>query len=154
MLVRKAKGRRREGEVERKKKREMKREKKREKKKEMKRKSICIVCGKEKEGREIEEDIVVRGIRLIKRKLNIERGNILVVCDECLEEAKKRRQKFEKGLFTWGAIGGILGIILIISSALAGGLGRIISSFIFLLILIVVFVCLSFYQYFPKVKEY
>jgi len=94
---------------------ETKKEKKEEKeeKEEPQTKGICLICQKEATGLPIKEDFVIRGIRKIKTAFKVARGSKLIICNEHLEEAKRRREKFEKTLLTYGGLGGVIGIILI-----------------------------------------
>ncbi|MGI0141159.1 MAG: hypothetical protein ACREBF_00705 [Candidatus Micrarchaeales archaeon] len=48
------------------------------------RKNVCICCGNEVNGLEVTEDYVIKGIKLVKSKLNMKlRNNRLVWCKEC-----------------------------------------------------------------------
>jgi fatty acid desaturase len=116
---------------------------------------VCFVCQKEQrsgQGTPVKDDIVIRAIRRIKKAFGISTGNVLVVCDNCLEESKKRRQKFERSLLTFGGLGAVLGVILLIASILSGkSLIAILQSIILLVFLVVVFSLFSLLQYHPAV---
>jgi hypothetical protein len=115
---------------------------------------ICVVCHKEKQGRPVRDDIVLKSIRRVKEVLKISTGNDLVVCPDDYEEAKKRRQDFEKSLLTAGGIGAVLGIILVVIAVISGrDIIGILSSILFLIALVIIFALLSFYKYFPAVEE-
>lgn len=62
---------------------------------------VCIICGKvAARGHKVEDDFVICGIRRIKRALHMAKNNELVVGPDCLEEYKKKRQKYERTLMT------------------------------------------------------
>ncbi len=130
--------------------------KKEEKEKEeiKKEKGTCLICQKETVGSPVKEDFVIRGIRKIKTSLKIARGTNLIICDEHLEEARKKRERFEKSLLTYGGIGAVIGIILVIAGLLGGrDLISILSSMLIAILLIVVLVIFSLAYYFPAVEE-
>jgi hypothetical protein len=115
-----------------------------------KQKTVCVVCGKEKSGIPIREDFVIRLIRKLKGIFKLSTGNRLVVCNEHIEEAKKRRERFEKGLLTYAGIGAVLGIILILINILISfDIIRLLQSLLLLILLVIVMALLSLYQYFP-----
>ncbi|MEM2174616.1 MAG: hypothetical protein QXI58_03205 [Candidatus Micrarchaeia archaeon] len=154
----KKKGRREKEKRKVKEKKEKKEEKeeKREKKEEpkiRKTQGICIICQKEALGFPIKEDIVIRGIRKVKKTFGIAKGTTLVVCDEHVEEGFKKRERFEKNLLTYCGIGGIIGIILIIASILTGrDILGILSSIVLLIVLVGVMLLFSLAYYFPDVE--
>jgi hypothetical protein len=58
-------------------------------------KTVCIMCGKERNGIRVREDHVIRAIRWIKRNVTrSERNNTLVVCRECYPKYKAQRSRF------------------------------------------------------------
>jgi hypothetical protein len=128
--------------------------KKAEEKREEREAGTCIICQKETVGIPVKDDFVIRGIRRIKSALKIARGTKLIVCSEHLEEATKRRERFEKTLLTYGGIGAAIGILLIIASLIGGrDLLSILSSLLLAVLLIVVFVILSLAYYFPAMER-
>jgi hypothetical protein len=135
-------------------KKEGKEEKKeKEEKEEPQTKGICLICQKEAIGLPIKEDFVIRGIRKIKTALKVARGSKLIICNEHLEEAKKKRERFEKTLLTYGGSGGVVGILLIIASILGGrDLLSILSILLIAVLLIFVLVIFSLAYYFPAVE--
>lgn len=116
---------------------------------------VCFVCQKEQkpgQGTPVKDDIVIRAIRRIKKAFGISTGNVLVVCNNCLEESKKRRQKFERSLLTFGGLGAVLGVILLIAAILSGkSLIAILQSLLLLVFLVVIFSLFSLLQYHPTV---
>ena len=134
---------------------EIKKEKEEKEKEEIKKeKGTCLICQKETIGSPVKEDFVIRGIRKIKTSLKIARGTNLIICDEHLEEARKKRERFEKSLLTYGGIGAVIGIILVIAGLLGGrDLISILSSMLIAILLIVVLVIFSLAYYFPAVEE-
>lgn len=115
---------------------------------------VCVVCQKEKAGRPVREDIILKSIRRAKEFAKISTGNELVVCPDDYEEAKKRRQRFEKSLLTFGGIGAVLGIILVLIAIFQGrDILSIIGSLIFVVLLVAIMAALSLYQYFPAFEE-
>ena len=75
---------------------------------------VCIVCREEKEGAPVKDDAVISTIRAVKTRLGLASNKELVVCGDCLEEHKKRRQGFEKNLVQYGAFGLIVLVVLFI----------------------------------------
>lgn len=81
-------------------------------------KNYCIICGKQKNGIEIEEDNVIRALRWIKKglgkPLNKDR---IVVCSACYPQYKTYRKRFVSRERIYIA----LGIIFLIMGVLASG---------------------------------
>ena len=118
-------------------------------------KEVCIVCQKEKKGAAIVEDFVIKGLRKIKQSLKASTGYKLVVCEDCKEVAKKKRQNFERTLLTYMGLGGIVLLAIIITAVMSGGsILSIIQSIIVLIFLIVLLAALSLLNYFPSFKGY
>ncbi len=114
---------------------------------------VCLICEKNKSGKKLEEGVIINSIRKIKRMFGIAKENKLVVCDMCMEEYQKRRKGFEKTILLWGALGAILGLLLIIPSILIGDLFGILRSIILAIILIVVLLALvGIVRYIPKLE--
>jgi len=99
------------------------------------RKSRCIICGREKRGAPVADDVVIRAIRWVKRKLGVAQESRLVVCGEDMEEHTRRRRKFEKHMVQYGALAFILVVVMIVlSGSLPGVLVAVfIGAFILLL---------------------
>lgn len=110
-------------------------------------KSICVVCKKEKKGRRVEEDLYLEAIRKIKTRLGIAKNNTLVVCDDCLPKATEKRRRFEKTLATWAILATLLFVMLVVIS-------QTLQSIFFSLVAAVVFILFSLLSYFPRVEEH
>ena len=87
----------------------------------------CIICGNDKKGTPVSDDLIIRSIRRVKQTLNIAQNNKLVVCRKCMPEHLKRRENFEKRVVRYGAIGVIIAIVLLLllqtwNSLVAGAL--------------------------------
>jgi fucose permease len=77
---------------------------------------VCIVCGKEKDGCCVPDDVVLSAIRGAKRRLGFATGNTLVVCGEDIETAVAKRARFEKYLMWYGLLAAAIFLILVFSS--------------------------------------
>ena len=80
-------------------------------------KEVCIVCGQEKTGYPVEDDVVLSTLRAIKQRLGISTGNKLVVCKEDVEKAKEKRARFEKYLMWYGILAAAAFFIVLFSSS-------------------------------------
>ncbi len=115
---------------------------------------VCIVHQKPSDGIPVKDDWVLKTIRTIKRALRISTGNQLVVCSSHLEEARKRRLRFERSLLTSAGIGAVLGVILLLVSIFSNrSILNILQSLVLLVFLVVVMSAFSLYQYFPAFEE-
>ena len=108
-------------------------------------KSYCIICGEEKNGLPIQNDMVLDAIRWFKQNVTKnEKGNRLVVCKECYPKYADRRKKFETRQATYLAIGIIfaaLGLLFAFSLATLS-VAILLIAFLYLLALL---------NYVPKV---
>ncbi len=86
----------------------------------MMRENRCIMCGEHKNGLEVIDDNVIRGIRWVKEKLGRKTGFRLVVCKECYANYRKARKKFEGRLKLYLALGVLMAILLITINPLSG----------------------------------
>ncbi len=111
---------------------------------------VCIVCEKEKGGYPVEDDIVLRSIRRIKQSLRIAKNNELVVCEECLPEQQKKRQKFEKNLVMHVVIAAIVLIIFFFVSIFSPG-GISLSGIILGIMLAALVVGMTVFNHWPKI---
>jgi len=109
--------------------------------------SVCIICGKSKEGFEVEEDMVIKGIRKIKKFFGIEKKKRPVVCKECYPKYLNLRKKFERKQKVFGILLIIFFTITFFTSP--DKISAIIGSFI----LFIVFLFILFFYYVPKVKK-
>jgi len=115
---------------------------------------MCIVSRKEVppgEGTPIKEDGIIRSIRKIKARLGILQNNELVVSDECLEEYKKKRSKFEKMAVIHTTVAAVFVILLVVGPLLIGAAFNIVSVF-FALVLGVMIVALALLGYVPALE--
>ncbi|MFH1285853.1 MAG: hypothetical protein ABIH99_04685 [Candidatus Micrarchaeota archaeon] len=105
----------------------------------------CFVCKREKAGRELELDFIMRTLIRVRRKLGILRseGKMLVVCEECLPTYEKNLEAFSKKVATYGVIGVFVALaeVILAHNLLAGA---ILGLFI---------LALSFLSYVPALKE-
>ncbi|MEM3555914.1 MAG: hypothetical protein QXF56_04320 [Candidatus Micrarchaeia archaeon] len=113
----------------------------------MKRKTVCIVCQKEKKGLRVEDDPVIDTIRKIKEKLHASTGNTLVVCKECLPKAEEKRRRFERTAMTWGVLAVLMAVLLLLISFS-------IQSLLLAIVMGVVFMLLALVSYYPKVEKH
>ncbi len=113
-------------------------------KKSFKKKGVCIVCHKEKMGYPVETDYMIEGIARLKKLMKTYKGNKLVVCEDCFDEYKKKRDKFVRNLMLYGGIGAVLGILLILTNLS-------VQSFLFAIFLELLMLVLAHMSYVPKV---
>ncbi|MGC8572134.1 MAG: hypothetical protein ACP5RI_00305 [Candidatus Micrarchaeia archaeon] len=107
----------------------------------------CIICGKEKEGLEVQEDFVISSIRWFKRNITKNEKNYkLVVCKECYPTYYKARERYEKRRALYLVIGILFALILLIISQ------NKILAFIYAVIVVVFVYLLSLFTYMPAVK--
>lgn len=82
---------------------------------------VCWICEKEvPEGTPIKNDIMIRFIREMKRKMGILKGNELVVCPTHLAAYSEKRKKFERNLVLYATAAVLIAIGLPIFPLLAG----------------------------------
>ena len=115
-------------------------------KKSFKKKGVCIVCHKNKMGYPIESDYMIDGIAYVKKLMKTYKGNKLVVCEDCFDEYKKKRERFVRNLLLYGGIGAILGLLLIFTNLS-------LQSIIFALFLELIMLILAHMSYVPKVMD-
>jgi len=113
----------------------------------MKRKTVCIICKKEKKGTKVSDDRVVSSIRKVKQKLGIAQNNILVVCKEDMPIYRQKRASFEKYFLIWGGLALLLFLFHLVLSPTLTGIA-------FSLIIIILLISFSLIRYFPKVEEH
>ncbi|MGC9099196.1 MAG: hypothetical protein ACP5HW_01450 [Candidatus Micrarchaeia archaeon] len=110
-------------------------------------KSYCIICGKERNGIEVDEDFVIKSVRWFKRNVTKnEEGNKLVVCSECYPKYLKYRRRFVEREIVYLTLGFLFLIFgLIVSFRL--------STLIIGLLLMLFLYFLSLLSYMPRLKE-
>lgn len=111
---------------------------------------VCIVCEKEMEGYPVEDDAVIHAIRKIKRKFNVAKNNELVVCENCLPEHKKKREKFEKNLVMHVVIAAVVLIIFFFVSIFSPS-GISLSGIFLGMVLAALVVGMSVFNHWPKI---
>ncbi len=118
-----------------------------------KKKMVCIVCGEEREeGTPVEEDVVLKSIRSVKQSLGIATNNILIVCEQCEEEYRKKREKFEKTFAQHVLFGILILLAIVVVPMLVGGVFQ--PGTILLGVLVAAFIiALSIVQYFPSITD-
>jgi hypothetical protein len=119
--------------------------------------NICFICEKEIEkGYKVKDSFVLETIRKIKQKFKILKNNQLYVCENCLENYKKRRANFERNNKINLAILIIITIIMFLIPLINGldiSIGSIISNIILLIILAAVLGLLSIFTYVPAIEK-
>jgi len=119
--------------------------------------NICFICEKEIEkGYKVKDSFVLEAIRKIKQKFKILKNNQLYVCENCLENYKKRRANFERNNKINLAILIIITIIMFLIPLINGldlSIGNIISNIIVLIILAAVLGLLSIFTYVPAIEK-
>jgi hypothetical protein len=107
----------------------------------------CIICGKQKQGIEVEEGNIIKAIRWLKRNVTKnEKGNKLVVCKECYPKYKKYRTRFERRL----ALYLILGVLFLVFGLMLSFRVETLILGLFVVLLMYFFALLN---YMPKLKE-
>jgi hypothetical protein len=82
---------------------------------------VCWICEKEvPEGTPIKNDVVIRFIREMKRKMGILKGNELVVCHTHLAAYAEKRKRFERNLVLYATAAVLIAIGLPVFPLLAG----------------------------------
>jgi len=107
-------------------------------------KEVCIVCGQERTGYPVKDDIVLATLRGIKQRLHISTGNKLVVCEEDVEKAQAKRARFEKYLMWYGILAAAVFFIILFSSSSPIALFWAAIAALFVMLL-------SLFSYYPKV---
>ena len=110
------------------------------------RKSYCIICGEEKKGIEVENDLVLDSLRWFKKNVtHDEKNNILVVCRDDYPKYKENRAKFEFRKKFYLGLGFVFVLLMVLLSraitALLSGIG-----------LMLLFYALSLLSYTPRLK--
>jgi hypothetical protein len=110
-------------------------------------KSVCVVCKNEKKGTPVEDDLYLDTIRNIKTKLNVAKNNKLVVCKDCLPQARDKRRRFERTFMMWAVLATVFFVMLVVMYPS-------LQSIFYGLVFVVIFILLSLLLYFPRVEEY
>ncbi len=125
---------------------------------------VCVVCHQEKRGAPVNDDLVIRSIRRIKKGIAgittryapalmrflpehfVPQNNTLVVCKDCMEEHKKRRGDFEKNLVRFGALGFIMWALLVL-------FGRTLALAFFGFVIFLVMLLFALPYYHPSLNQ-
>jgi hypothetical protein len=79
----------------------------------------CMICGKEKDGTDVEVDTVIRAMRWFKTNVTRNaKGYRIVVCRECMPEYRKLRGKFVRRRAMYVGLGVVFTITI---AAVSGG---------------------------------
>ncbi|MDE1873662.1 MAG: hypothetical protein KGI04_00895 [Candidatus Micrarchaeota archaeon] len=109
-------------------------------------KTVCIICGKEKRGIDVADDLVLDSIRWFKQNVtHNERGNRLVVCRECYPKYAASRKKFESRQRLYLGLG-------IVFALLNVTLSRTLASVGISLLILLLFICFSLMSYSPRIN--
>lgn len=68
----------------------------------------------------IREDRIIRGIRKVKKLLNIAQNNELFVCQACLPKHMERRKSFERSMLFASVFAGLILVVLVAALILSG----------------------------------
>lgn len=116
--------------------------------KEERKKSVCIVCGKERDGLEVKEDSMLGIMRWIKKNITKSPKNYrLVVCKDDFLAYKKKKDGYDRKQVIYVSLGILFLIIL-----LAFSHGRFLGAFFYGAIIIVFLYLLSQLSYVPSVN--
>ena len=112
---------------------------------------VCIFCYKEKDGRPVADDFVIRTIRKAKEALHIAKNNTLVVCPECMETYAKKRAKYERDLAIHAAIGGLVLLLFVLLPLFTTGFS--IVSVLLGLLLFCLIMAFTVFSHCPKMED-
>jgi hypothetical protein len=77
-------------------------------------KTVCIMCGNERDGLVVKDDAIIGALRWIKTNITRNAKNYrLVVCKECFLNYRKKRESYERKMIIYT----IIGIIFLVSLA-------------------------------------
>lgn len=110
---------------------------------------VCIVCYKEKDGRAVADDAVIRAIRKTKNFLHVAKNNQLVVCPECMDAYRAKRARYERDLAIHAVIGGLVLLLFILLPVFTSGFSLV--SVLLGLLLFGLIMLLSVFSHCPKV---
>lgn len=84
---------------------------------------VCVSCQSDVEGKKavkVREDRIIRGIRRLKKALNIAQNNELYVCQDCLPKHMERRKSFERSMLFASVFSGLILVVLVAALLLSG----------------------------------
>lgn len=111
---------------------------------------VCIVCYQEKSGTPVLDDAVIRAIRAAKQRLNMAKGNMLVVCEGCMEQYRKKRAKYERDLVMHVVLAGIVLLVFVLAPVFTTGFS--ITAVVLGLVLSALIVGLSVFSHCPAIE--
>lgn len=118
---------------------------------------VCII-GKEevnsKRFSRVKEDIIISTIRKIKRFFKIAKESELVVCDQHLEEALKRRKEFESSIVKVVALVAVIAVIAILLALLNKSFSFVPVTISILILVFILLIFVSLFRYFPAVENH
>ncbi|MEM4133928.1 MAG: hypothetical protein QXO35_02785 [Candidatus Micrarchaeia archaeon] len=117
---------------------------------------VCIIGKEEVKGgnyKKVKEDIVISSIRNLKRFFKIAAENELVVCENHLGEAIKRRKEFESSIVKIVAVVAVIAVIAIILALLNNSLNFIPATISMIILLFILLMFVSLFRYFPAIEN-
>lgn len=111
-------------------------------------KSVCIMCGKERQGLEVKEDNVIGAMRWIKRNITKNSKNYnMVVCKEDFLAYKKKRDGYERKQIMYVGLGLLFMLLLLLFAS-----GRYLGAILYGLGITAFMYLLSLLSYMPSLK--
>lgn len=120
--------------------------------------TVCIICREKlkpselKRAKKVKEDKLIKTIRSIKQGLNIASNNKLYVCEKHVEEHKKKRKEFEKGLIFTAIMGIIIFLGLVLLPIFTSGNINFVSMLLGIFIAVMLTALHGFIKYTPAVE--
>ncbi|MCX8175017.1 MAG: hypothetical protein N3E51_02325 [Candidatus Micrarchaeota archaeon] len=109
---------------------------------------VCIICEKETDGSAVADDFVIRTIRAVKQRFGIAKNNILVVCSSCMEEHRKRRERYERNLVMHVLVAAIILFAFVLLPVFTTGFS--VSALVLGILLAAIIIGLSIFSHHPK----
>jgi hypothetical protein len=110
---------------------------------------VCIICYQEKSGTPVLDDAVIRAIRGMKQRLNTAKNNTRVVCPGCMENYKKKRQKYERDLVMHVVLAGVVLVVFVLAPVFTSGFS--LAAVVLGLLLAALIIALSVFSHCPKI---
>lgn len=111
-------------------------------------KTVCIMCGKEKQGLKVKEDNVIRAMRWVKRNITRNPKNYnMVVCKEDFLAYKKKRDGYERKQIMYVALGLLFMLLLLLFAS-----GRYLGAIVYGLGVTIFMYLLSLLSYMPSLE--
>lgn len=112
---------------------------------------VCIICYEEKDGRDVQDDMVISAIRKAKNAFRIAKNNHLVVCPGCTEAYREKRARYERDLVIHAVIGGLVLLLFVLLPIFTTGFS--ITSVLLGFLLFALIMALSIFSHCPKMAE-